>query len=286
MTATAPPRARISTQGADVSVDTFVRTLAVSGVQVLAFSIPYMWLWTAGLDSVARFFTVVAHGIVLLAIGAASAASDRVRGLSPRLMLRPQEAGPDDAARAGSWTDLLTLLSIAAIAALLAAPVGWMLPASIAALFVIGALWARAPLWIKYLGVGETAAPLAVMGLPAGAIFLSGGFTPPLSSLIAGASALSAIVLATHLRDRELDLADDVPTAATRQPETSENWLRTLAFAAGIAVLVGIEVPLDAAEALGVTGAVGFVAATAAGTWRVPAMVGAHMLIGAFWILA
>lgn len=283
MTATAEPNARPAHE--TLSLDALARTFAASGVQVLAFSIPYLWLWTDGLDTVARFFAVLAHSTVLLAIGATSVASDQARGITPRLMVRPQEAGPEDAKRAGSWTDVLNLVAVAAVAALLAAPAGWMLPAAIAVLFVVGLLWAHAPLWIKYFGICETIAPLVVLGLPVGALVLSADTSPALSSVVAAATAFTAIVLATHLRDRTIDLADDVPTAATRQPVSSESWLHTLAFVTAIAVLLNIHVPLEPAELLGIVGAAGFVAATLRRTWRVPSMVTAHLLVGVFWVL-
>jgi hypothetical protein len=249
----------------------------------LLFSLPYMWLWTDGLDGIVRMGAVVAHGAALLAVGSASTARDKDRGVMPRVGLfrgarwsRPELAT--------TFAQVLSLVAFAGIAALLVTDVHWMVPASFAFLLVSGLLWARAPLGVKYLGACELGAPLVVLVLPALALGIATPASPGLWSVMAGFCFLVAIVLATHLRDRGDDLSADIPTMATRRPAAANGWLWVTVIAAVIAVLVGIYLPLNFGEVAGIVGAVAFIGACMAERSRVPALIAAHAAVGLYWI--
>lgn len=275
--------ARATGETATETLRHLLLVLVTVRAHLLAFSVPYMWFWSEGLDGIVRIALVVAHGTALLALGTASTTIDRNRGMLPRLGLL----------EGGRWTrsdilptygQVLALIALAALAALFATTVAWPVPASIMLLLVGGWAWARLPLSVKYLGSPDWGAPVLALVLPATALSLATPAAPPPSSVVAAVAFMVAIMLATHLRDREADLAADVPTVATRRPNDTRGWLRMSAIVSALVVFAGLYTPLSPFEWLGALGALAFAIGPAARSTRVEILTAAHAVVGLYWL--
>lgn len=256
--------------------------LTTARAQNLLFSLPYLLVWTRGLDLLGRVGLVGAHACAMLVFGTRSDAVDAARGLAPRLGLTRQArwtAVPLSRASAPLLTAAALLGGVAAGRIHGLAPVG------VAAL--VGAAWlaAHVPTRWKYLVAPELGLPLLLLVAPATALAWLADASVPWLSVASSAAALGAVVLACHLRDRDRDLADDVPTLATRRPRAATGWLWTAVVVAALAMLAPLEHPLDALERLALLGGLGLAAAVPLGRARVPALVVVHALLALTWLL-
>ena len=248
----------------------------------LLFSVPYLVVWTRGFDPIGRTGLLMGHACAVLALGTFSDAVDAGRGLAPRIALvrdprwhaipLSRVAGP-------------VMALIAVLAGLLAGRIHPLAPVGVLAL--IGAAWAaaRLPVAWKYLTGPELGLPVLLLAAPAGALAWLTDASIPWLSLLSGAGCLAALVLASHLRDRERDMADDVPTLATRRPRTARGWMWVAGLTGAIAGIALLEHPLAPVDRLALLGGLGVLAGLPAGRYRVPVLVVAHALLAVAWML-
>lgn len=254
---------------------------ASTHVAALAFSTPYLVAWTAGLDRPGRVGLVLAHGATLLAAGMWSSLADAERGRDPRLGL----------ARDPRWSDLELarralgpVLIVAVLGSLVALRLHPAVGLGALALLAVARLWTRAPLGTRLVLGPELVAPVLVVLVPAAGLgWLAGAELPPLSALSAAAS-LAALVLALHLRDRDRDLADGVPTLATRQPRRAAQALGACGAIGGLSGIATLVLPLGAATVTALVGGLGVIAALPLSRGRVPALAAAHALLALSWL--
>lgn len=269
---------------ADVSARGLLVILYSVRAYALAFSVPYLWLWTEGLHVVARLGVVLTHASAVLVMTTANDSLDHSAGHHRRLELlrRPEWTRPELVVASAP---LITLVAVAGATALLAVDVHPGVPLSIAGVVIAGWVGAHLPLSVKYLGFPEVGAPAVMLVVPAIALRWLTPADPPLLSIVAGVGLLVAIVLATHLRDRDVDLAADVPTSATRRPATTSRWLWVTGLGSGVAVLGSLYRPLGLAGWVAVLGVAGVVAALPLRRRRVVVLTAAHGLIALHWLL-
>ncbi len=239
----------------------------------LAFSVPYVWLWTAGLAGPQRIGFTGAHAFTLLAFNAWNDAVDTSRGFERRLALNRD---PRRTVRplAGPATLLLAGL---ALACSLAAASAWS-PAPVAVVLVLAAGWAggHLPTWRKYLLVPELAAPALLLALPAWVLSRFTDAGSDVFTAVAGCAFLIALILATHLRDRDADLAEDVPTVATRRPATTGSWFAFAGTVGAVGAVAPLYHPLGVADVLAILGAAGFGLGMLRPAHRVSVLTAAH----------
>ncbi len=256
-------------------------TAASTHVAALAFSTPYLLAWTAGLDEPGRVGLTLAHGATLLAAGIWASLGDAERGHDPRLGLAGDPRWTDhDLAR----TALGPVLIVAVIGSLLALRLH---PAvGLGALALLGAarLWTRAPMGTRLVLAPEVVGPVLVILAPAAALaWLAGADVPPVSALSA-AACLAALVIAIHLRDRDRDLTEDVPTLATRQPRRAAQALGACGAIGGLSGIATLTLPLGASTVAALVGGLGVMAAVPRSRGRVPALAAAHALLALSWL--
>ena len=248
----------------------------------LLFSVPYLVVWTHGLDPIGRTGLVIGHACAVLAFGAFSDAIDAGRGLAPRIAL----------VRDPRWNAIPlsriagpVMALVAVLAGLLAGRIHPLAPVGVLAL--VGAAWAaaRVPAAWKYLIGPELGLPVLLLAAPAGALAWLTDASIPWLSLVSGAGCLAALVLASHLRDRERDMADDVPTLATRRPRTARGWMWVAGLTGAIASMALLEHPLAPVDRLALLGGLGVLSGLLAGRYRVPVLVVAHALLAVAWML-
>ncbi|MFO8074700.1 MAG: hypothetical protein R6T85_01120 [Egibacteraceae bacterium] len=254
---------------------------ASTRVAALAFSTPYLLAWTAGLDPSGRIGLALAHGATLLAAGVWSSLADAERGHDPRLSL----------ARDPRWVDLdlaRVALGPLLIAAVLGSLVALRLHLAIGlgalALLVLARLWTRAPRGARGVVGPEVVGPaLVVLAPAAGLRWLAGGDVPVLS-VASAAACLAALVLAIHLRDHDRDVAEGVPTLATRRPRRAAQALGACGAVGGLSGIATLMLPLGAATLTGLVGGLGVIAALPLARGRVPALAAAHALLALSWL--
>lgn len=248
----------------------------------LLFSVPYLVVWTRGLDPVGRTGLVLAHACAVLAFGTLSDAIDAGRGLTPRIALirDPRWSAAPLARVAGP-----ALALVAVVAGLLAVRIHPLAPVGVVALVAAAWAGARAPTGWKYLGGPEVGLPVLLLVGPAAALGWLTEASLPWLSVLSGVGCLTALILACHIRDRERDMADDVPTLATRRPRTARGWMWAAGLAGGIAGMALLEHPLDPVERLALVGGLGVLGALTAGRYRVPALAVAHGVLALAWML-
>ncbi len=257
--------------------------LATTRAHLLVFSLPFLWAWSEGLPLAGRFGLLVAHGGALTGLATANSIDDQERGIEPRLgVTRGWEGCQPELAR--QLPEFLLLLSVAGLASLFAAAGDWRVGASVLVLLIGGWGWMRLPLSVKYLVQPELAAPIVALLVPWTVLTIATPVAVPVTSVLAGVAGMATLVLAAHLRDRELDLADDVPTSATTRPELTRRWLKVTGTVASIATLAGLYVPLTLPEGIGLLGALGILVATTRDDARMTLLVPSFALAGLYWL--
>lgn len=252
-----------------------LQVLTTVRAATLLFSVPYLWTWTAGLSAGVRWSAVGVHAAALLAANCWNNAVDAARGLAPHIgLVRDPDAVDGDLAGRLAWV----FAGAAVVASLGLVPVSIAAPPAVAVL--LAAVWfaARAPTVRKYLGAPEIAAPALVIVVPAVALRLFTDAAPAWSTVVAGAAFLSALILATHIRDRGADLRDRVPTVATRNLPAARGWLLLTAAAGVFAAVAPLDTPLSTTEWLRGATALTFGAATVVRERRVAILTAAHGL--------
>ena len=272
----------VAEQAGDMLRDT-LSVLATTRAHLLVFSLPFLWAWSEGLPLAGRFGLLVAHGGALTGLATANSIDDQERGIEPRLgVTRGWEGCRPELAR--QLPEFLLLLSVAGLASLFAAAGDWRVGASVLVLLIGGWGWMRLPLSVKYLVQPELAAPIVALLVPWTVLTIATPVAVPVTSVLAGVAGMATLVLAAHLRDRELDLADDVPTSATRRPELTRRWLKVTGAVASIATLAGLYVPLTLPEGIGLLGALGILVATTRDDARMTLLVPSFALAGLYWL--
>lgn len=249
------------------------RVVTTSRVYMLLFSLPYVWLWTEGLPSLDRWSAVGAHGLAILAVAMWNDALDAEQGLPPHLGLtRAPEGRNVDLARSLSWP--LAGAAVAASLGLLDVSV-W-LPIAVVAVLCGAWLGVRLPAGRKYLGWPEITAPLMTIVAPAAMLTAVADATAGVSTTVAGAAFLAALVVASHIRDRDTDLRHRVPTLATRNLHAARGWLLMAALIGAVAACASLTIPLNAVEAVRAFGALAFGVLASIRPGRVPLLFIAH----------
>ena len=249
-----------------------VRALATVRVYTLLFSFPYVWEWTAGLSPMTRWAAVIAHGCGVVAATLWNDLTDADRGVPPHAGVTRRVAVDVGLARTVAWP-IAGAAVIASLGLLEVTPL-----APVLLVVALGVAWSLAhlPPQRKYLGIFEVAAPLLILVVPAVALAVGTDASPAWSTLVAGAAFLSALVLATHIRDRSDDIARRVPTAATRNLHAARGWLLLAALTGAVAACAALSMPLDGGEVLRAAAAVSFGAAAVVHRGTVPALTIAH----------
>lgn len=239
----------------------------------LLFSAPYVWAFTGGLPLTTRLAAVIAHACTLFAACAFNDTVDCNRGHRMHLGLVPNPVIPALVRPAG-WV----LAGIALLAGFALWSVTVVLPLAVVMTLVVAWLMARLPAERKYLFLPESASPVACVLLPAALFALYTNAQVVISTAIAGTSFLAALVIAAHIRDRDVDYHARIPTIATRNLTAARGWLLTAGVLATIAACASLDVPLSFAEVLRGIGALAFGAGTAIAYRRVTVLAAAHAI--------
>lgn len=254
--------------------------LAAAGLRLpaLAFSVPYLFAWSAALALPLRLAATGAHACLVLAVGAWLTAADHEDGLHHRLGVRaPLGESPVALARAAA-------LPLAAAALLLALPllvVEPFLPALAGGALAGGwALTHGTTPPQRYDGLPEVGLPLWLLAVPGVALKVLAPPGPSWWSILAGSGFLLALVLALGARDADRDAAAGLMTVPRRfgVQAARMGWFAGLVAVAG--ALAGIYYPISPLEWVAIIGALGFVVGMALPRRRVLVMAFAHGVFG------
>ena len=242
---------------------------------MLAFSVPYLWTWTAGLPGGARIGATAAHGLVVALAGVLIEARDADEGVPGHLRVVGHGERPDATV---ARLLRLPLTAAALVASLPLLSISALLPAGVAA--AVAALWAwmLLPPTRRYHVIPEVVAPLVGLVLPALLLAVVADTIVAWEVVVAGACFLAALLLAMHIRDRRRDLSYAVPTSATRNLPLARGWMLTLAFAGTIAGIASLEIPVSGTDVLRAAGSLGFGVASTIAWHRSVTLAIAHGL--------
>ncbi len=249
---------------------------AVIGLRLpaLAFSVPYLFAWSAGLSLPMHLAVTGAHACVVLAVGAWLTIADYELGVHHHLGARASVGGAESAFARVAALPLAVAAVLLSLPLLLVQP---FLPALVGGALAGG--WAvsfRISPQQRYNGLPEVALPLGLLAIPGVGMRVLAPPGPSWWSLTAGAGFLLALLLAVSERDANRDAAAGIVTVSRRWGVQAERtrWLAGL-VAAGCG-LAGIYFPLGALEWLAILGALGFVIGMTLPQRRVLTMAIAH----------
>lgn len=255
-------------------------TAATVDVPALAFSTPYLLLWTAGLEPLGAVGLTLAHAATVLAASAWSALADVADGQRPRLRLVRDGFVPDLARQ--TVTVCLLAALIGGLLAMVVHPLLALLPA---AGLAIARGFARLPLSQRSDRLPVLLAPAGILAAPAFVLWWLTDAAPSPWPVWSGVGCLAAVILARDWASREEDETAGVLTLATRAPCSGLRGLRAATVLAALAALAALVYPLSPGETLTLWVALALLATVVLRRWLVGAIFVLHLLLAASWLL-
>lgn len=250
------------------------RTALALRLPALAFSVPYLFAWSAGLTVPLRLAATGAHASLALAVGAWLSIADHDHGLHHRLGARVRIHERESAVVRVAALPLAVAAVVLSLPLLAVQP---FLPALVGCALAAGyGLSHHVTPRLRYDGLPEVMLPLALLVLPGVALRVLAPEGPSWWSIVAGAGFLLALLLALSERDADRDAAAGIVTVSRRFGTQAQRarWLAGV-IAAGSG-LAGLYFPITAVGWLAIVGALGFLVGMTLSRRRVLMMSVAH----------